>query len=62
MPHLLDPATLRPSPIVNEVTVVADSAMIADALSTALAVRPFILPADHGLGVCAIVHEPVKLG
>lgn len=61
-PHLLDPATLRPSPIVDEVTVVADSAMIADALSTALAVRPFTLPVDHRLGVRAIVREPAGLG
>lgn len=56
--HLLDPATLRPSPAAVEVTVVAESAMLADALSTALAVRPSLaLPA--GLGVREIVRRPL---
>jgi FAD:protein FMN transferase len=39
-PHLLDPSTARPAAAAARVTVVADSAMTADALSTALAVRP----------------------
>jgi thiamine biosynthesis lipoprotein len=54
-PHLLDPSTLRPSSHAAEVTVVAGSAMIADALSTALAVRPATLPPGRGLGVREIV-------
>lgn len=44
LPHLLDPATLRPCRGAGEVTVEAESAMIADALSTALAIRPDCLP------------------
>lgn len=50
LPHLLDPATLRPASAARDVTVVAGSALVADALSTALAIRPG-LRAPSGLGV-----------
>jgi FAD:protein FMN transferase len=40
LPHLLDPSTARPAAAAARVTVAADSAMMADAISTALAVRP----------------------
>jgi thiamine biosynthesis lipoprotein len=59
-PHLLDPATLRPSASPAEVTVVADSATLADALSTALSVRPALARAvPLGLdGVRAVLRRP----
>jgi thiamine biosynthesis lipoprotein len=58
--HLLDPATLRPSAHAAEVTVVADSATLADALSTALSVRPTLArTASLGLdGVRAVLQRP----
>jgi thiamine biosynthesis lipoprotein len=55
--HLLDPSTLRPSVRAEEVTVAADSAMIADALSTALAVRPAALPRHRLPGVGSVVRR-----
>jgi FAD:protein FMN transferase len=56
-PHLLDPSTLRPGIRATEVSVVADSAMIADALSTALAVRPAALPRHRLPGVRSVVRR-----
>jgi FAD:protein FMN transferase len=56
-PHLLDPSTLRPSSHAAEVTVVADSAMIADALSTGLAVRRVALPRHRLPGIRSVVRR-----
>ena len=60
LPHLIDPMTLRPTVAASEVTVVADRAVIADALSTALAVRPEAPLAYRGLGVREILRRPMQ--
>ena len=60
--HLLDPSTLRPSIRATEVSVIADSAAIADALSTALAVRPVALPWHRFPGVRSVVRRALPSG
>lgn len=56
--HLLEPATLAPTASTAEVTVVADSAMVADMASTAWCIRPGCLPADHRLPIRQLIGEP----
>jgi thiamine biosynthesis lipoprotein len=58
--HLIDPATLRPCAPEGEVTVVADSATLADAVSTALAVRPACVAQEvpRDLGVRTVLRRP----
>jgi FAD:protein FMN transferase len=60
--HLIDPSTLRPSIRATEVSVVADSAATADALSTALAVRPAALPEHRFPGVRSVVRRALPSG
>ena len=46
--HLFDPASGRPAPAAGQISVIAPSATMADALSTALAVAPPALAAAYG--------------
>jgi thiamine biosynthesis lipoprotein len=60
--HLLDPSTLRPSIRAAEISVIADSAATADALSTALAVHPAALPEHRFPGVRSVVRRALPSG